>query len=147
MVLSRDLYASATSDIDERLVLGRLAARYPECYTFACAGLAGATPELLIKRQGRQVSSLVLAGTAPRGQDRRRTGRSAPDCSPAKETEEHEYAAASVRDSLAPLCDQLTVAEHPVLLKFANLQHLATTVHGTLSARTPAARAIPCSRC
>ena len=40
-----------------------------------------------------------------------------------------------MRDSLAPLCDQLTVAEHPVLLKFANLQHLATTVHGTLSAR------------
>ena len=135
VVLARDLYASAAAPIDERLLLGRLAARYPECYTFACAGLAGATPELLIKRQGREVSSLVLAGTAPRGQDAAEDAAlGAALLASAKETEEHEYAAASVRDSLAPLCDQLTVAECPVLLKFANLQHLATTVHGTLSA-------------
>jgi menaquinone-specific isochorismate synthase len=135
VVLARDLYASAAAPIDERLLLGRLAARYPECYTFACAGLAGATPELLIKRQGPEVSSLVLAGTAPRGQDAAEDAAlGAALLASAKETEEHEYAAASVRDSLAPLCDQLTVAERPVLLKFANLQHLATTVHGTLSA-------------
>lgn len=136
VVLARDLYASAAAPIDERLLLARLAARYPECYTFACAGLAGATPELLIKRQGSRVSSLVLAGTAPRGQDAAEDeALGAGLLASAKETEEHEYAAASVRDSLAPLCDQLTVAERPVLLKFANLQHLATTVHGTLSAR------------
>jgi menaquinone-specific isochorismate synthase len=136
VVLARDLYASAAAPIDERLLLARLAARYPECYTFACAGLAGATPELLIKRQGSQVSSLVLAGTAPRGQDvAEDAALGAGLLASAKETEEHEYAAASVRDSLAPLCDQLTVAERPVLLKFANLQHLATTVDGRLSAR------------
>ncbi len=136
VVLARDLYASAAAPIDERLLLARLAARYPECYTFACAGLAGATPELLIKRQGPEVSSLVLAGTFPRGQDPAEDAAlGAALLASAKETEEHEYAAASVRDSLGPLCDQLTVAERPVLLKVANLQHLATTVHGTLSAR------------
>jgi menaquinone-specific isochorismate synthase len=136
VVLARDLYASAAAPIDERLLLARLAARYPECYTFACAGLTGATPELLIKRQGPEVSSLVLAGTFPRGQDAAEDAAlGAALLASAKETEEHEYAAASVRDALAPLCDQLTVAEHPVLLKVANLQHLATTVHGTLSAR------------
>jgi menaquinone-specific isochorismate synthase len=136
VVLARDLFASAAAPIDERLLLARLAARYPECYTFACAGLAGATPELLIKRQGSQVSSLVLAGTAPRGQDPAEDeALGAGLLASAKETEEHEYAAASVRDSLAPLCDQLTVAERPVLIRFANLQHLATRVHGTLSAR------------
>jgi len=136
VVLARDLYASAAAPIDDRLLLGRLAARYPECYTFACAGLAGATPELLIKRQGWEVSSLVLAGTAPRGQDAAHDAAlGAALLASAKEAEEHEYAAASVRDALAPLCDRLTVAERPALLKFANLQHLATTVSGTLSAR------------
>ena len=135
VVLARDLYASAATPIDDRLLLGRLAARYPECYTFACAGLAGATPELLIKRQGREVSSLVLAGTAPRGRDAAHDAAlGAALLASAKETEEHEYAAASVQDALAPLCDQLTVAERPALLKFANLQHLATTVSGTLGA-------------
>ena len=34
-----------------------------------CAGLAGATPELLIRREGDRVHSLVLAGTAPRGRN------------------------------------------------------------------------------
>ena len=136
VVLARDLHASATSPIDDRLVLARLAARYPDCYTFACAGLVGATPELLIKRQGREVSSLVLAGTAPRGNDPAHDAQlGAALLASAKETEEHEYAAASVRESLAPLCDQLTVAPQPALLKFANLQHLATAVRGTLSAR------------
>jgi menaquinone-specific isochorismate synthase len=135
VVLARDLYASAAAPIDDRLLLGRLAARYPECYTFACAGLTGATPELLIKRQGREVSSLVLAGTAPRGRDAAHDAAlGAALLASAKETEEHEYAAASVQDALDPLCDQLTVAERPALLRFANLQHLATTVSGTLAA-------------
>jgi menaquinone-specific isochorismate synthase len=136
VVLARDLYASAAGAIDDRLLLDRLAARYPDCYTFACAGLAGATPELLIKRHGRRVSSLVLAGTAPRGNDPAHDAALGAELlASAKETEEHEYAAAGVHESLLPLCDRLTVADHPALLKLANVQHLATAVHGTLAAR------------
>jgi menaquinone-specific isochorismate synthase len=136
VVLARDLYASAAAPIDDRLVLERLAGRYPDCYTFACAGLVGATPELLIKRQGRQVSSLVLAGTVPRGNDPADDDAlGAALLASAKEAEEHEYAAAGVRESLVPLCDELTAAERPVLLRLANVQHLATAVHGRLAAR------------
>ena len=83
--------------------------RYPDCYTFACGGLVGATPELLIRRQGLQISSLVLAGTAPRGDDPARdVARCTALLASAKDTEEHGYAAAGVRESLAPLCDELT---------------------------------------
>ncbi len=135
VVLSRDLYVSATSNFDERLVLGRLADRYPDCYTFACGGLLGSTPELLIRRQGRQISSLVLAGTFPRSSDPAEdTALGAGLLASAKETEEHEYAAASVRAALGPLCDQLTVAAHPELLRLANVQHLATAISGRLAA-------------
>ena len=66
-VLARDLYADASEDIDVRVLLARLAERYPDCWTFSCAGLTGSTPELLIRLEGTQVSSLVLAGTTPRG--------------------------------------------------------------------------------
>ncbi len=136
VVLARDLHASVAAPIDERLLLGRLAARYPDCYTFACGGLAGATPELLIKRQGEQISSLVLAGTAPRSNDPGHDAAlGAALLASAKNAEEHEYAAAGVRDALAPLCDQLTVASPPSLLRLANVQHLATAVSGRLSAR------------
>jgi menaquinone-specific isochorismate synthase len=133
VVLARDLHATASVSIDERLLLSRLAARYPDCYTFACAGLVGATPELYIKRQGRQISSLVLAGTMPRSSDPAEDAAlGAALLASAKEAEEHEYAAADVRDALAPLCDRLTVAERPSLLRLANVQHLATAVSGHL---------------
>ena len=140
-VLSRDLYATASADLDARALLHRLAARYPDCYTFACGGLVGATPELLIRREAAEISALVLAGTTPRGKDAAEDeALGAALLSSAKNTEEHAYAATGVRDVLAPLCDRLTVDSAPFLLRLANVQHLATAVTGTLAAgRTPAA--------
>ena len=135
VVLARDLYGHAPAPIDTRLLLHRLTGRYPGCYTFACAGLTGATPELLIRRQDAGISSLVLAGTAPRGRD------DAQDTAlgdgllwSAKDTEEHLYAVAGVRATLAPLCDALAVSQRPFLLRLANVQHLATWVTGRLAA-------------
>ncbi len=134
VVLARDLYATADQPIDPRILLRRLAARYPECYTFACDGMVGATPELLIQQTGREVSALVLAGTTPRG------GNPAEDealgaelLASAKNTEEHSYAVASMRDTLGPLCDTLDVEARPAMLKLPNLQHLGTRVRGTLA--------------
>ncbi len=138
VVLARDLYATAAEDIDPRTPLLRLAERYPECFTFACDGLIGATPELLISRDGGQVSALVLAGTAPRGAD------PAADealgqwlLASAKDNEEHVYAVESMREALGPLCDTLDIEPQPALLKLPNLQHLGTWVHGTLAAAGP----------
>jgi menaquinone-specific isochorismate synthase len=135
VVLARDLYASADGLIDARVLLRRLAARYPDCFTFACAGLVGATPELLIRRDGREVSSLVLAGTMPRGAtDAEDAELAAALLGSAKDNEEHGYAAASLRDAIAPLCQTLHIDPGPELIRFANVQHLGTRVHGTLAA-------------
>ena len=69
VVLARDLTARADAPIDARVLLRRLADRFPGCYTFSCDGLVGATPELLIRRTGDDIESLVLAGTTARGTD------------------------------------------------------------------------------
>ena len=134
VVLARDLYATAPEPVDARIVLGRLARAYPDCYAFACGGLTGATPELLIRREGRQVSSVVLAGTAGRGgtpeQD---AGLGAALLASPKNAAEHAYSVDSVRDVLAPLCDRLRIEPRPSLLRLANVQHLATAVSGTLA--------------
>ena len=66
VVLARDVFATADEPIDARVLLQRLATRYPDCFTFACDGMLGATPELLVRRAGHQVSALVLGGTLPR---------------------------------------------------------------------------------
>jgi menaquinone-specific isochorismate synthase len=133
VVLARDLRAQCSGQIDVRVLLSRLAARFPGCYTFACSGLVGATPELLIRREGNQISSLVLAGTMARG------GNEADDAalaaallSSAKNAEEHRYSVESVQSLLAPLCAELTVDDTPFLLQMADYQHLATLVTGVL---------------
>jgi menaquinone-specific isochorismate synthase len=135
VVLARDLHATADNLIDVRVLLRRLAARYPGCYTFACDGLVGATPELLIARDSWEVSSLVLAGTAPRGATPAQDSDLARGLlGSAKENEEHEYAAVSLRDTLSPLCEAMYVTPRPELIRLPNVQHLGTRVRGTLAA-------------
>ena len=139
VVLARDLQAYASAAIDVRVLLARLAARSPGCYTFACAGLVGATPELLIQREGRDVRSLVLAGTMARGGSRADDeALSAALLGSAKNAEEHRYSVESVRDLLAPLCAELDVDPAPYLLQMADYQHLATSVSGVLVRDTSA---------
>jgi menaquinone-specific isochorismate synthase len=135
VVLARDLHASAENPIDTRVLLRRLADRYPGCYTFACDGMVGATPELLISRDSWEVSSLVLAGTAPRGATPAQDSDLARALlGSAKENEEHEYAAVSLRDTLSPLCAAMYVTPRPELIRLPNVQHLGTRVRGTLAA-------------
>jgi menaquinone-specific isochorismate synthase len=135
VVLAQDLFATAADPIDVRALLRRLASRYPDCFTFACDGMVGATPELLIRQNGRQVSALVLAGTTPRGGDPAEDeALGAGLLASAKNTEEHAYAVASMREALEPLCDALDSQPRPALIKLPNLQHLGTWVRGTLAA-------------
>jgi menaquinone-specific isochorismate synthase len=134
VVLARDVFATSGAPIDARVLLRRLAARYPGCYTFAVADLVGATPELLIRKQDREVTALILGGTLPRGarpSEDRALGEAL--LASAKNTEEHAYAVDSIRDVLAPLCADLDIPDRPELVRLANLHHLGTPVRGTLA--------------
>ena len=138
VVLARDVFATADEPIDARVLLRRLAARYPGCFTFACDGMVGATPELLVRRAGRQVSALVLGGTLPRGADQAEDLALGEELlASAKNNEEHAYAVDSIREALGPLCEVLDVEARPSLLKFPNLQHLGTQVRGMLAGGQP----------
>ena len=135
VVLAQDQFATAPDPIDVRALLRRLAVRYPDCFTFACDGMVGATPELLIRQTGREVSALVLAGTTPRGGDTvEDEALGTALLASAKNTEEHAYAVASMREALEPLCVELDGQPRPALIKLPNLQHLGTWVRGTLAA-------------
>ena len=102
VVLARDVFGTAAEPIDARVLLQRLAARYPDCFTFACDGMIGATPELLVRREGREVSALVLGGTLPRGADPAQDeALGAELLASAKNNEEHAYAVVSIREALA----------------------------------------------
>ncbi len=129
VVLARDLVATSTTPIDPRWLLRRLAERYENTWVFAVAGLVGATPELLVRRDKGLITSRVLAGTI------RRTGDDEADLALAgslarssKDLEEHEYAVRSVADALAPHSSSMNVPESPFVLHLPNVMHLATDV-------------------
>ncbi len=139
VVLARDLVAELGEPLGTSDLLSRLAASYPECWTFSVDGLLGATPELLVRREGDHVTSRVLAGTVRRrGEDAVDAGLAAELLGSDKELEEHEYAVHSVAEALAAHCTDLDVPPAPHVLCLANVQHLATDVSGQLVDDAPA---------
>ena len=130
VVLARDLLVTADAPLDARSLLARLAARFPDCWTFAVDGLLGATPGLLLRRTGRRLSSRVLAGTAPRGAGADDERLAADLLSSAKDRAEHALAVDSLVRALEPYCTTLTAPAEPELLTLANVRHLATDVTG-----------------
>ena len=129
VVLARDLVVTAASEIDPRWLVERLAGRYPTCWTYLVDGLVGATPEMLVRRQGGQVTSRVLAGTIRRpAAGVVESGLAAGLASSSKDREEHGYAVASVARALAPFCSDLDVPADPYVLQLPNVMHLATDI-------------------
>lgn len=133
VVLARDIRATADGEIDQRAILKILANQYPSTWTFAVAGLLGATPELLVRLSRGMVTSRVLAGTIPKtGDDAKDLALAASLARSSKDLEEHEYAVRSVADALEPFCSSTNVPESPFVLHLANVMHLATDVTGAL---------------
>ena len=134
VVLARDLLVWSKAGFDVRVLAARLAARYPQCFTFAFDVLVGATPELLVRRCGSDVESLVLAGSAARGRDEGADeALGGALLHSAKDLHEHRPAVESVRSVLSEVCSELESDVEPFLLKLANVQHLATKLQGRLS--------------
>lgn len=133
VVLARDQVVWNRTGFSPRAIALRLARAFPQCYTFVCDGLVGATPELLVRKRGRNIESLVLAGSARRG-----TGpdddaaEAAALLASAKERYEHSLAVGSVGDALQEVCVEVWVRPEPEILRLANVQHLATEVTARL---------------
>jgi menaquinone-specific isochorismate synthase len=138
VVLARDVVASLDAPLDVRGLLTRLAHDYPSCWTFSVDGLVGATPELLVRREGDTVTSRVLAGTVRRSEDGSTDGvLAAMLLGSDKDQEEHEYAVRSVAAALAAHCTDLDVPSRPAVLRLANVAHLSTDVSGSLVDSAP----------
>ena len=138
LVLARQVRAQASEPTAWGAALRRLRARYGGCTVFAftrdASCFLGATPERLVRLDGRDARIDCLAGSAPRG-----AGESADRTLgealliDEKERLEHALVVDSLRETLQPLCSALDVPERPRLLRMPNVQHLHTPVAGTLS--------------
>src|SRR4029453_10608460 len=73
IVLAREVRAYAPSDHDPGAWLGALREFFPACYCWCVgtpeAAFVGASPELLVRRDGQRAQTVALAGTTRRSAD------------------------------------------------------------------------------
>jgi isochorismate synthase len=134
VVLARSIDLDAAAELDPAAVLQRMAEREPACTRYAFPGpmhgrLVGASPELLIAREGSKISSHPLAGTL--------SLRSAHDdvselLRSEKDLDEHRLVVENLAESLRPLLQSLSVPEGPSLVTLRSVAHLGTLLTGTV---------------
>ena len=144
VVLAREVMAHADGVVAAGAVARALRNAYPACFTYLVAGadgtaFAGASPELLLRRSGLTVASQPMAGSTARGEndaeDRALAARLAAS---AKDRSEHQLTASHVAAVLSGVCATLDVGA-PEIVRFTNIQHLATTISGELRQPAPSA--------
>jgi menaquinone-specific isochorismate synthase len=134
VVLARDVLIWSRTELSLPVLVRRLSERFPQCFTFCFEGLVGATPELLVRRRGLRVESVVLAGTVARGANPDEDAALAGALlASSKDMAEHEPAVRSVLEVLGPVCSNLDVPTDPTILTLPNVQHLSTRITGTLN--------------
>lgn len=138
VVLAREVALHAHDAIDETAALARLREGYPDCTIFAFrrggACFLGATPERLVRVEGRKVRATCLAGSARRGADARDDEEAgAALLADAKERREHQLVVSMIAEALTPLCREIDVPAGPGLMRMPNVQHLCTPIEGTLA--------------
>jgi isochorismate synthase len=138
IVLAREVEVHAPAPHDPAAILGVLRDAFPGCFAFAIGRgegtFLGASPELLIRRDGSRASTVALAGSSRRSSDPavdehlgERLLRSA------KDREENAIVARRIARALAPHALWVTAAPEPLLVRVANIQHLATPIRAQLS--------------
>jgi isochorismate synthase len=127
----------ASAPIDPAPVFGGLREGFPACFCF-CVGtpelaFVGASPELLVRRNGARAQTVALAGTTRRSADPAVDAHLGEQLAGnPKEREEQAIVARRIERALAPVSLWTAAAEEPQLVKVQNVQHLATPIRAQL---------------
>ncbi|MCY7379232.1 MAG: isochorismate synthase [Gemmatimonadaceae bacterium] len=137
VVLAREVRADAARDVDVPALLRHLRAAHADCFVFGYwrgdRAFVGASPERLVRLDGRAVRASSLAGAATRGASPQEDAAlTAALLASPKERAEHAAVRDALRDGLAELCDDVIAAEVPSLLTLRDVHHLHTAVCATL---------------
>ena len=137
VVLAREVLARGDGVVSAAMVARSLRAAYPSCFTYLITGadgtaFAGASPELLVRRSGRRAFAQPMAGSVARGSTDVEDERLAHELQDsAKDAVEHRIVSDFVVAALRPFA-QTVSARPPEVVRFTNIQHLATSVSAEL---------------
>lgn len=142
VVLSRVCELRFDGPVDVAGALAYLNQTYPDCYRFLFEPLPyhafyGATPELLVQVNGRDLHSMSLAGSIRRGRTAAEDEALSHELlTSQKDLYEHAVVADSIRRRLAPMVAAIEMPPQPDVLRLGYIQHLFTPVYGRLPAPT-----------
>jgi salicylate biosynthesis isochorismate synthase/menaquinone-specific isochorismate synthase len=137
IVLAREVQVHAPAAHDVAAVYDILREGFPSCFCF-CAGrgedaFVGASPELLIRREGMRASTLALAGSTRRSADPSVDDHLGEQLlQSAKDRSEQAIVVRRIERALRPHSVWVTAAPEPVIVKMANIQHLASPIRAQL---------------
>ncbi|MGB9183114.1 MAG: isochorismate synthase [Solirubrobacteraceae bacterium] len=138
IVLAREVEVHAPIAHDPAAVLGVLREAYASSFVFAVgrgdATFLGATPELLVRREGQRATTVALAGSTRRSADPAvddHLGEAL--LRSEKDREENAIVARRIARTLRPHSVWVTAAPDPVVVRVANIQHLARPIRAQLA--------------
>jgi salicylate biosynthesis isochorismate synthase/menaquinone-specific isochorismate synthase len=143
VVLAREVRVHAGAPIDPAPILDALRSAFPACYCYCVgapdAAFVGASPELLVRRDGERAQTVALAGTTRRSADPAVDDHLGEQLLRSdKDRGEQRIVADRIERTLAPVSLWVAAAEEPALVKVQNVQHLATPIRAQLAQPVPA---------
>ena len=138
VVLAREVRVDAPRAHDAGAVYGALRTAFPSCFCFCCGSpegaFLGASPELLIRRSGAGATTVALAGSTRRSADPAVDDHLGEQLlRSAKDRSEQEIVVRRIERALRPHAVWVQAGEEPVVIKVANIQHLATAIRAQLA--------------
>ena len=140
VVLSRAIDVHTSGTLNAGTMARVLYQQNPSAYVFSIpqsdgSTLVGASPELLVKKAGHQVSSNPLAGSRKRTEITEQNDALAKELwSCSKDRFEHKLVADAVYQHLKPFCSEINNPDAPSIIQTSAMIHLSTNIEGTLHA-------------
>jgi salicylate biosynthesis isochorismate synthase/menaquinone-specific isochorismate synthase len=138
IVLAREVEVHAPQGHDPAAVFALLRDAFSSCFVFAVgrgnATFIAASPELLIRKEGRRASTVALAGSIRRSADPAVDDHLGEQLLRSeKDRQENEIVAHRIARALRPHAIWVTTAPEPGLVRVANIQHLARPIRAQLA--------------
>ena len=135
VVIARELRLLFDNAVAAEKVLEQLFNQQHDSFIFAFESngdcFIGASPERLVKKQGRDVFSTCLAGSIPRGKTEEEDNLLGEQLlNDQKNLIEHGFVVEMIKEALEESCNELILPSKPQLMKIRDIQHLYTPVIG-----------------
>jgi menaquinone-specific isochorismate synthase len=135
VVLARELRLLFDHHVKADVILENLYNQQRDSFIFVFESngdcFIGATPERLVKKQGKNIFSTCLAGSIRRGKNEEEDNILGQTLlNDQKNMNEHGFVVEMIKEALEESCEEIILPDKPQLMKIRDIQHLYTPVIG-----------------